>query len=150
MVTLTANGVVRKVPEERIVPDATATDGGSGGGGGLDMDDITEGDVSPPAKVVRKRGRPPSATALAAAALTPGDRDYRPPQHVAKKVRVASGSATATTSGVTQPQLQPVVMQVITPKLTPQSPAKDSESDSEATPGSRGGRQRKAKKIFDL
>merc|ERR1719264_886263 len=54
MVTLTANGVVRKVPEERIVPDVTATDGGSGGGG-LDMDDITEGDVSPPAKVVRKR-----------------------------------------------------------------------------------------------
>jgi len=148
MVTLTANGVVRKVPEERIVPDATtASDGGV-----LDMDDITEGDVSPPTKVVRKRGRPPSATALAAAALTPGDRDYRPPQHVSKKVRVASGSsAAATTSGATQ--LQPVVMQqVVTPKLTPQSPAKDSESDSETTPGgSRGvGRQRKARKIFDL
>merc|ERR550539_1244011 len=141
MVTLTANGVVRKVPEERIVPDATATDGGSGGGGGLDMDDITEGDVSPPAKVVRKRGRPPSATALAAAALTPGDRDYRPPQHVSKKVRVASGGSAAATSVATQ--LQPVVMQqVVTPKLTPQSPAKDSESDSETTPGSRGGRQR--------
>ena len=143
MVTLTANGVVKKVPEERVVSEASND-------GGFEMDDITEGDVSPPAKIVRKRGRPPSATALAAAALTPGDKDYRPPQHVAKKVRVASGSATATTSGVTQPQLQPVVMQVITPKLTPQSPAKDSESDSEATPGSRGGRQRKAKKIFDL
>ena len=142
--TLTANGVVRKVPEQRIVPDATANDNG----GGLDMDDITEGDVSPPPKVVRKRGRPPSATALAAAALTPGDRDYRPPQHVAKKVRVASGSTATTTSAA---QAQPVVMQqVVTPKLTPQSPAKDSESDSETNSGSRGGRQRKAKKIFDL
>ena len=89
------------------------------------------------------------ATALAAAALTPGDRDYRPPQHVSKKVRVASGGSAAATSVATQ--LQPVVMQqVVTPKLTPQSPAKDSESDSETTPGSRGGRQRKAKKIFDL
>ena len=144
MVTLTANGVVRKVPEQRIVPDATANDNG----GGLDMDDITEGDVSPPPKVVRKRGRPPSATALAAAALTPGDRDYRPPQHVAKKVRVASGSTAMTTSAA---PAQPVVMQqVVTPKLTPQSPAKDSESDSETNSGSRGGRQRKAKKIFDL
>ena len=144
MVTLTANGVVRKVPEQRIVPDATANDNG----GGLDMDDITEGDVSPPPKVVRKRGRPPSATALAAAALTPGDRDYRPPQHVAKKVRVASGSTAMTTSAA---PAQPVLMQqVVTPKLTPQSPAKDSESDSETNSGSRGGRQRKAKKIFDL
>ena len=113
------------------------------------MDDITEGDVSPPPKVVRKRGRPPSATALAAAALTPGDRDYRPPQHVAKKVRVTSGSTSATSSAA---QVQPVVMQqvVVTPKLTSQSPAKDSESDSETNSGSRGGRQRKAKKIFDL
>ncbi len=135
MVTLTANGVIKKVPE-----DSAAADNDEG-----------ESDDDASSKRKRKSSGAAGAGAAAAAVGSP-DKDYKPPTHVAKKVKMAS---TPTTSGVTQPQ--PVATSpskgsgAKSAAATPSSADTSLSSEEQSTtPGARGKRQRKEKKIFDL
>jgi hypothetical protein len=152
MVTLTANGVMKvkdATEGEKITPDVNDEDDEG------DSDDIAEEEDDDDEDVGSSpsKGRKRKASG-ADAPTSAGDKDYKPPTHVAKKVRMSSGT---TTSGVTQPQaiVSPAAAaKVKAAKAAAASAAAAAESpadsDDAGTPGSRGRRQRKEKKIFDL